>query len=872
MSVASAAGRMIARHWALLAACAVFLVVGALALDDYGVALDASAQRRIGDAALNYLGGDSERALDQVRTVADRYYGAAFEAPLVLIERIFFPADRQAIFFSRQLLTHLFFLAGGVFCYLLVWRLSSNKLLALIATVFFLLHPRIYAHSFFNSKDVPFLAMFMVSLYLTQRAFRRDTLAAFLLCGVGVGLLVNLRIMGIVLFAAVLALRALDLLITNGAAERKHVLLTGGAFALAAILTFHSSMPVLWTDPIGRFAEMIQTLRSFSYAPVNLFQGEWLTSAEGPPLQYFPVWIGITTPPMAFLAAMVGAVALVWQGIRHPRDIPRSGKLRFSFLLLVLIATTVIAVFILEDDIRSGWRHLYFLYAPMLLLAVYGLQWLTSLRGRWMRVGTYALAGASVAVTVVSMVRIHPYQDSYFNAFTDRTTPERLASRYVMNYWRQSVLDTLANIVGDHPSGRLFVAFPEARLNSGKLSAHDRERLTAVTDGFRSGENNFHELRSQPCPLASPAAIYVSRVYANTLHCVVDPVAYFGELRRQALATEPLHRSRFTAHRLGNVLVYLRDRCSPDDTHTRTFLHVFPADPDDLPPRIRGGFRHRFGYAFERLDFDFPTLGVRIDGDCVAVAPLPHYPIARIRTGQYTPEYAETVRRQLGESEPWVRAPYDIHLDPRERQLTYIREEGCTGGVGENFFLHVYPVDTDSLPAWRREAGFDVLDTSFGGSGARTADGACVVVAPLPAYPIASVHTGAPGAWQVRFAVTRVEVDVVALGTPLARSVFDIHRDGDALVYVREGCTDVDAEARFGLHLYPVDADDLPDGRRAYGFANRDFFLGERGERDGGRCVAVVPLPAWPVASVHTGQYDGSGRRWWVEFALPAGE
>ena len=210
VKLAPPVGRLIAAHWPLWAVGALALLVGVLVLDDYHGYYDALYQRPIGGAALDYLAGDGERAFDQVRNPSDRYYGAAFEAPLMLIERIFGLEGRD-IYRSRNLLTHLLFLAGGVFCYLLALRMFDSRWLALIALVLFLLHPRIYAHSFFNSKDIPFLAAFTIALYLTHRAFRRDTLAAFLLCGAGVGLLVNLRVMGLVLFAAVLVLRALDM-------------------------------------------------------------------------------------------------------------------------------------------------------------------------------------------------------------------------------------------------------------------------------------------------------------------------------------------------------------------------------------------------------------------------------------------------------------------------------------------------------------------------------------------------------------------------------------------------------------------------------------------------------------------------------------
>ncbi len=401
-------------------------------------------------------GGGGERAFGQLSQPSDRYYGAVFEAPLVLVERILGLEDSRDIWLSRHMLTHLFFLVGGVFCYLLVYRIFNSRVLALAGMVLFVLHPRLYAHSFFNSKDIPFLVMFMVSLYLTHRAFRRDTLGAFLLCGAGVGLLVNLRIMAIALFAAVLVLCALDAAFARSREERGRALLTGGAFALTAILTYYAALPVLWTDPVGRFMELVGTLSSHPWTGYNLFRGEWLYAPDGPPFDYVPVWVGITTPPAVLLLALAGAVALAWRGLRRPRAVLRNGPSRFGLLLIATTVATVVAVVVLESNVYNGWRHLYFLYAPLLLLAVAGLHQLAGARGRWMRAGAYALAGAAIAVTVVSMVRVHPYQDNYFNVLVDRTTPERLASRYDLNYSGQSDRGVLGAIAGDH-SGRFLL-------------------------------------------------------------------------------------------------------------------------------------------------------------------------------------------------------------------------------------------------------------------------------------------------------------------------------------------------------------------------------------------------------------------------------
>ena len=745
--VASMARRL-RRHWALAVALALFLFAGVQALDDSMVSIDVGHQRAIGRAALNYLAGDGERALERVHFAHDRYYGAVLEAPLVLVERILGLDGRDARL-SRHLLMHLLFLGGGAVCYLLVLRLFGGRALALAAMVLFLLHPRLYASSFPDSKDVPFLALFMVALYLIHRAFRRETLGAFILCGVGVGLLANLRVMGVLLFAAVLVPRALDLARARGAEERGRVLLTGAGFALAAMLAYYASLPVLWTDPVGRFGELIETLNSHPYDPIELFRGEWRYTRAGPSLIYVPVWVAITTPPATLLLAAAGAAMLAWGALRHPRAIPRDGSLRFGILLAALPVATVVAVVLLDANVSSSWRQLYFLYAPLLLLAAFGLRWLTSpLRGRWPRAGGYALAGAAVAVTLVSLARVHPNGDVSFTFLTDRATPERLASRYGPVGQSQVFA---ADLLAAWPSERLFTTIREGLRIGELLPPDERERFVDTRD-FRSGERNLYELREpRGCP---PSASYVARVYALTLHCIVDPVAYFGDLRREALTTEPLDRSHFDAHRVGNILVYVRDDCSPDDIATRFFLSVHPVDAANVPTRRQAFLNHRGEYGFETLDFDFSLFGARIDGDCVAAAPLPAYPIARIETGQYTPAWAEAARRAVADTEPAARSAFALWLDGRV--LTYVGTE-CAD-LRSRFFLHVYPADVGDLPAWRVEHGFENLDFDFRTRGAFTEDGACVAVARLPTYPLASVHTGQFAAgnvhWAVRLAVT----------------------------------------------------------------------------------------------------------------------
>ncbi len=114
----------------------------------------------------------------------------------------------------------------------------------------------------------------------------------------------------------------------------------------------------------------------------------------------------------------------------------------------------------------------------------------------------------------------------------------------------------------------------------------------------------------------------------------------------------------------------------------------------------------------------------------------------------------------------------------------------------------------------------------------------------------------------------RAIYDRALVGEPNARSIFDVYSIENRLVYVREQCDADDTSEWFFLHLMPTDTSDLPRERRQSGFDNLDFPFEKRGVRFDGRCVAVVQLPDYAIASIRTGQIRANQhqRDWAVEF------
>ena len=97
---------------------------------------------------------------------------------------------------------------------------------------------------------------------------------------------------------------------------------------------------------------------------------------------------------------------------------------------------------------------------------------------------------------------------------------------------------------------------------------------------------------------------------------------------------------------------------------------------------------------------------------------------------------------------------------------------------------------------------------------------------------------------------------------------FLVYRRGRRwLSYSKEDCAPQDQAAPFFLHIVPTNGSDLPAERREYGFDNWDFRFESNGGVINGRCIVGRQLPAYPIATIRTGQYvEGEGKLWEGEY------
>jgi len=866
--------------------CALFLLAGLALAGDYGVNQDERRQREIATVNLNYILGQ-DPADNPVIKPSDRFYGVAFELPLLLAERLPGMADYHYVHRLRLTLTHLFFIIAAFCCYRLAYHLSGNRLIALLALLLFLLHPRLYAQSYLNSKDLPFLSMFMIALYLLERAFRRDTAGAFILLGIAVGLLTNLRIAGIMLLPAALAMRGLDLFHAADGPERKGILLTAGLFLLTAGLTFYAVTPYAWANPISYLAAGLALTANHPTVVPVLFQGEWILSDQLPP-HYLPAWFSITTPPLAMLLGLVGIAAVAVKVLRRPGAVFRNNRLRFLLLLLTCFLLPPLAAVLLGSDLFNGWRHFYFVYGPFCLLAAMGGGGLLAALSRQRRgtVGMYGLAGLGLGLILFQMAQLHPLQYSYFNFLVDRVTPEYLRTQYRLDYWELAFRDGLEYLLKRHP-GEIVVALVEEKHRE-TLPPADRRRLRRPG----GGRNADYELTNAFDP-SRPDLAFNSvgrRFYHNTLVAVrpldsarMTPaaVAAYRELYRQAIAGEPISRGDYAVYRNDQRLTFIRENCPADSPDAWLGVKVFPHNPETYP-----GFRGTRPYVA------YGNYGVRMGDTCLAVLQLPDYAqgdLILIQRNAGFPGQEEELyslsrpgwRELIAQgrrNQPEAARPeaFGVFLDRAEgrHRLLYAKPHCSQAEYETPVTLHLYPENLADLPFYLWKGGLDNRDFLLSIYGGRPS-GECLAVFPLPDYPIAAIHTGQGGRWAVNLyqptEPDRLRATYAALADrqPNDRAAFDLYLQDNRLIYLRESCAAADTAAGFFLHIIPADRADLPPARQAAGFANLDFAFDRRGGPFNGKCLAAVALPNYPIKAIRTGQYvPDQGEVWAVELTV----
>jgi hypothetical protein len=464
----------------------LYFCLGIIAFSDYGISTDELTQRGIGKVVLKYMFNSDQEML----TFKDKYYGPIVEILLVAVERAFrLENDPRAIYLMRHLLIFLMFYAGVFFFYLLcTYRFSSWKI-GMLGSLFLVLSPRIFADSFYNSKDIPFLAMLIVCMYTLSRYLENNTLSRAAVHAIASALLIDIRIPGIMLPFITIFFVFADLIFGNKRKVKiKITLMSLIVYTSVLILCTILFWPVLWKNPLINFINAFKEMSNYPWTGYNLYLGNQLRGGSALPWHYIPVWLIITTPPMYVFFALIGIIVSLKSFIVNPRRYYFENRNDLVFIIWLFMPIAAVTIF--HSVLYNAWRQMFFVYPAFLLLSLIGLTSTFGYIGDKFQGIMYKIINTALICfvffgtlsTMYFMAKNHPYQNLYFNKLTGGIRGAK--NRFDMDYWGLSYRQGLEYILKTDTDNPIPFAtfYPNGKNNVLILPEEQRNRLLNVRE------------------------------------------------------------------------------------------------------------------------------------------------------------------------------------------------------------------------------------------------------------------------------------------------------------------------------------------------------------------------------------------------------
>lgn len=531
----------------------ILLIYGCFAFNDYGISVDENVERNtclvtykhlvpsVADIVTDSVNFPEIEALD---TYTDRYYGVAAQLPTVVVEHLFgFRLPIRTVYLIRHFYTFLLFYMAVIVFYFLGKRITASRWAALFGAVMLTLSPRVLAESFYNIKDIVFLSFVIYNLYAGVCFLDRPTVKKGIALAAVSALCINARVVGAVVLASCLAVgfvkEVICLIVSlrerknpKSRSELKKIETSAGytdsektsdsketagnfisvclllVMALAVSLGFYIlSLPVLWKNPVAELVNTVKTFSNFTNWDDIFWYRGFPVRGNDLPRSYLFVWIFISTPVLYLalfglgiterFAAWAGALRSAIRGRKRLETFPEFWNHIFFAMVLVIPLCYVV---LRRPTLYNGWRHFYFLYAVIMIYAVYGVMFLWRLaavrderRGRnkertvseTLARNTEQTAAAillflGMSVTFCWMVKNHPYEYMYFNPLTR----DYALRNFELDYWAVSEADMFRYICDhdDREEIKLWCTFSDYYKSLAMLSKEDQARLvyTAV--------------------------------------------------------------------------------------------------------------------------------------------------------------------------------------------------------------------------------------------------------------------------------------------------------------------------------------------------------------------------------------------------------
>jgi hypothetical protein len=432
-----------------IAALALMLVIAltiCLTFRDYGVSWDEGYSH---DHGIDFLRWYSSGFHDRTVLRADNQeyiYGAFFNAIAALIAGVLPFGTYESIHLVIALTGLL-----GIFVTYRIGRLLGGGMAGFISALILTLTPTYYGHAFMNPKDLPFAVLYMIALLCMLREYDnlpRLGARSVIVLGASIGLALGIRVGGVILFVCLAALiffwHAGRYMKTS--LSRAERLRDAGntIVAFALIISLAWIVMLLWwpygqVDPIRNPLAVIAKSAHFAEANwTNLYRGVYVP-VNKLPWHYLPMLFYVTLPEFYLIGVIAGLVRGVTLLVRRRDGTVETNihhRVKMAWFVCVVVLPFA-AVLLTRPVMYDGTRLFLFCIPPLAVFCGLSLTWLIRRAlPPISRTVVVALVTLIAVLTVVDMMRLHPYQYVFFNR-TSGGLPAAF-NRYETEYWGTS--------------------------------------------------------------------------------------------------------------------------------------------------------------------------------------------------------------------------------------------------------------------------------------------------------------------------------------------------------------------------------------------------------------------------------------------------
>lgn len=429
----------------------IFLLIGLIIFEDYGLSNDEPFQRTVGYYWLINLLKKFSGNYDLINSIEQKFqlmywsdyvdsgnliqYGILFDTFAAFIEEFFNITNTHEAFYLKHFLTFLVFFISIIFFYKIILERFKNSFFSILIIIFYATSPRIFAEAFYNCKDIVFMSFTVIALYYALKSFDFFSYKNIFLFSIFSGFATNVRVMGLLLFLLYL------LFFLFHSLEEKEYLkknLTKFFFILISypliVLIF---WPFLWEAPLANLVFTIKSFANFNMSFDILYMGNYY-NITNLPWHYIPILILATTPVMFLVFFLIGFINRSILFFKNFLNLSNTNKLwkninqKKDFFIIFFLLIPIFLVIFLNSTLYTGWRHLYFIYPCLIYFIAIGINFVLKYKAfNLYKKSILSLVSLILAINIFNIIKLHPYQNIYFNFLFEKKANQL----FEIDYW-----------------------------------------------------------------------------------------------------------------------------------------------------------------------------------------------------------------------------------------------------------------------------------------------------------------------------------------------------------------------------------------------------------------------------------------------------